>query len=306
MRPRRRLVPALFIYLLLAYVQIGLAAEKAVSPGKPQRIVSLTLGTDEILFSLVDPKRIAAVTYLAADPGISHVTEEAKRIPRKIRASMEQVVALQPDLVFVASYTSIDVVKQLTEAGLPVVRLELFSSIAGIKRNILTVGRRVGEEGRAEEIVAEMNRSLERIAGRAAAASRKPGLLFYSPTGVVAGKETTFDEIASLVGARNIAAEAGLTGHQKLSIERLIELDPEIVIVSDWNPEEPDFHQKLMAHPELKHLSAVRERRVYAIPEKDLSTVSHHIVSGIEQVARVIHPELFDPAETKTKAERRR
>ncbi len=224
------------------------------------------------------------------------MAEAAKRVPNKIRTNLEQVVALQPDLVLVAAYTSMDVVKQLNEARLPVVKLELFSSIEGIKENIRTVGRAVGEEARAEEIVAEMNRRLNRIAERAATASRKPGILFYSPTGVVAGRETTFDEIAGLTGARNQAAEAGLVGHQKMSIERLIQLDPEIVIVSDWNPEEADFHQKLTAHPELGHLSAIRNRRVYAIPEKHLSTVSHYIVDGIEQITRMIHPEWFDSA----------
>jgi iron complex transport system substrate-binding protein len=81
-----------------------------------------------------------------------------------------------------------------------------------------------------------------------------------------------------------------------MSVERLIALDPEIVIVSEWNPEEADFHEKLLAHPELGHLSAVRERRVYAIPEKHLSTVSHYIVDGIDQMTRMIHPEWFDAA----------
>ncbi|MCG3114951.1 MAG: ABC transporter substrate-binding protein [Candidatus Manganitrophus sp. SA1] len=296
MKRIRPVIWILALFLVLADSSFGMTTEATVSPKKPQRIVSLTLGTDEILFSLVDPKRIAAVTYLAVDPGISHVAEAAKRVPNKIRANLEQVVALQPDLVFVATYTSMDVVKQLTEARLPVVKLELFSSIEGIKRNILTVGRVVGEERRAEAIVAEMDRKLKVLAERVAVAPRRPGVLFYSPTGVVAGKETTFDEIAALIGARNQAAEAGLVGHQKLSVERLIQLDPEIVIVSDWNPQEADFYQRLMAHPELGHLSAIRNRRVYAIPEKHLSTVSQHIVDGIEQMTRIIHPEWFDSA----------
>jgi iron complex transport system substrate-binding protein len=296
MRRGQLLAWVLVLFLLPADFPFVSAAEETVSPKKPQRIVSLTLGTDEILFSLVDPQRIAAVTYLATDPGISHVAEAAKRVPNKIRANLEQVIALQPDLVFVATYTSMDVVKQLTEARLPVVKLELFSSIEGIKRNILTVGRVVGEERRAKEIVAEMDRKLKLLSERAADSPRRPGAIFYSPTGVVAGRETTFDEIATLIGARNQASEAGLIGHQKMSVERLIALDPEIVIVSEWNPEEADFHEKLLAHPELGHLSAVREGRVYAIPEKHLSTVSQYIVDGIEQMTRMIHPEWFDSA----------
>ncbi|MFY9268721.1 MAG: ABC transporter substrate-binding protein [Candidatus Manganitrophaceae bacterium] len=261
---------------------------------KPQRIVSLTLGSDEILLSLVDPKRIVAVTHLAVDPKVSHVAEASKAIPNRIQAGLEQVVALRPDRVITASYTPADVVNQLKEAGLPVERLEFFPSVDGIKQNIRAVGKAVGEEKRAEALVAEMERRLRQIAERVAG-SRRRTVLFYSPTGVVAGKGTTFDEIATLAGARNLAAVAGIVGHQKISAERLIELDPEIILVSDWNPEEPDFDRKVISDPALQSLSAVRNRRVVIVPEKNLSTVSQYIVNGVEEIARVIHPERFAP-----------
>ncbi|TAJ98539.1 MAG: ABC transporter substrate-binding protein [Candidatus Manganitrophaceae bacterium] len=306
MKQSRSLIWIFVLPLLFADVSSVRAAEATLSPQKPQRIVSLTLGTDEILFSLVDPKRIVAVTYLSVDPGVSHVVEEAKKVPNHLHLSVEGVIALHPDLVLVATYTAADVVKALTDAKLPVMKLALFSSIKGVEQNILAVGKAVGEEARAEEIVSEMNRRLQYIANRVAAASTRPGVLFYSPTGVVAGKETMFDEMAPLTGGRNRAAEAGLIGHQKISIETLIQLDPEIVIVSDWNPEEPDFYQKLITHPALGHLSAVRNRHVFAVPEKHLSSVSQYIVDGIEQVARVIHPELFaPPAATGTASDQR-
>lgn len=296
MRCARALVWVFLLPLFLAGLPSAFGSEAVPSSKKPQRIVSLTLGTDEILFSLVDPKRIVAVTYLSVDPGVSHVVEEAKKVPNHLHLSVEGAIALHPDLVLVATYTAADVVKALTDAKLPVMKLALFSSIKGVEQNILAVGRAVGEEARAEALVSEMNRRLARVSDRVARASTRPGVLFYSPTGVVAGKETMFDEMAALIGARNRAAEAGLAGHQKISIETLIQLDPEIVIVSDWNPEEPDFYQKLITHPALGHLSAIRTRRVYAIPEKHLSAVSQYIADGIEQVARVIHPELFDAA----------
>ena len=44
----------------------------------PQRIVSLTLGSDEILLSLVDKSRIVSLTRYADDEGISNIAAEAK------------------------------------------------------------------------------------------------------------------------------------------------------------------------------------------------------------------------------------
>lgn len=44
---------------------------------KPQRIVSLGLSADEVLLDMVEPDRIAALTYLADDAGISPAADKA-------------------------------------------------------------------------------------------------------------------------------------------------------------------------------------------------------------------------------------
>ena len=50
------------ILLILALCWSGMAQ------AKPQRIVSLNLCTDQLLLQLVEPERIAALTYLSDDP----------------------------------------------------------------------------------------------------------------------------------------------------------------------------------------------------------------------------------------------
>src|SRR3954462_9437652 len=81
-----------------------LAAIAVITPparaAGPHRIVSAFLCTDEYVLRLVSRNRIAAVSYLAADthPVVSTIVKQAKGIP-VVRASAEQVLALQPDLV---------------------------------------------------------------------------------------------------------------------------------------------------------------------------------------------------------------
>ncbi len=256
----------------------------------------MTLGTDEILLSLVDPERIIAVTHYAVDPGMSNVPEQAKAIPNQIRqAGVEQVAALDPDLILVASYTSADVVKQLTEIGFPVVRLETFSSIDGIKENIRTVGRSVGATKKAEAVIAEMTHRLRGLEERLSGKSERPGVLSYGPGGWTAGSETTFHEMVLRAGGRNLAAESGLTGHKKLSLETIVTLNPDVIILSAWQPEASDFLDKIRAHPALAHLSAIRKKRVFVLPEKYFTTVSQYIVDATEALTRLIHPTRFEP-----------
>ncbi len=262
----------------------------------PQRIISMTLGTDELLLSLIDPGRIIAVTHYAVDPRISNVPKRAKAIPNLIRkAGVEQAAALEPDLILVASYTSADVVKQLTEIGFPVVRLESFTSIDGIKENIRTVGQSVGASEKAEEVIAKMTHRLQNLAEQISDITNRPGVLSYSPGGWTAGSETSFHEMVVLAGGRNLAAEAGVKGHKKLSLETIVTLDPEIIILSAWQPEASDFLETFRNRPALGRLSAIQNKRVYVLPEKYLTTVSQYIVDATVALARLIHPGLFKP-----------
>ena len=47
----------------------------------PQRIVSLNLCTDQLLMMLVEPERIAAVSYHAVNPDTSNLAREARDLP---------------------------------------------------------------------------------------------------------------------------------------------------------------------------------------------------------------------------------
>jgi len=254
----------------------------------------MTLGTDEILLSLVDPGRIVAVTHYALDPGISNVPSLAAAVPHQIRqAGVEQVAALEPDLILLASYTSPEVVDQLAELGFPMLKLERFSSIGGLQENIRAIGRRVGAAQAAAKMIDSMTQRLRDLEEKMAAVKMRPGVLSYGPGGWTAGSETTFHEMVLRAGGRNLAAEAGLKGHRQLSLETLVSLDPEIIVLSAWSPEASDFLDKFTRNPVLKHLSAVRKNRVYVLPERYLTTVSQYIVDATFALAKHIHPAYF-------------
>ena len=267
---------------------------EAQTSAKARRIVSLTLGTDEILLSLIDPKRLAAITDYAADPDISNVSQLANQVPVRIKqAGAESIVALKPDLIFVASYTNQTLVKQLKDIGFPVVTLTLFSSIDGIKKNIRAVGYAVGETEKAGKLIAKMEKRLSAVAERLSSTVKRPALLSYDLERWTAGRDTLFDEIVALAGGRNLAAEAGMTGHPKISLEAVVDLNPEVLILNAWHPDGDDVNQTLLKHPALQSLRAIRENRVYSIPGKYLTTVSHFIAEGVEAMARLLHPTLF-------------
>lgn len=245
----------------------------------PQRIVSVTLATDEILLSLVEPSRIAALTHYAHDPDISNVVDRARVVPKRIRADAEEIVALAPDIVFVARYTNDELLRFLEGAGPFVYKFDHIESMRVIQENIRAVGRAVHAESKAEEVVAWMN---ERMAPRVP--EGRPTVLYYTPDGFTAGADTIVDEIITRAGGRNVAREIGLVGSRRISLEEVIRCDPEHIVMSAGRKRVP------LDHPALKDVAAVRSGRIHSLPQRHLTCVSQYCVLGIEEMARAIHP----------------
>jgi iron complex transport system substrate-binding protein len=257
----------------------------------PKRIASLTLGTDEMLAALVPIERLVCVNYYADDPEISNVTGVfPDTIPRLRGAAAEKIVALAPDLVCVASYSSADFLTSLERCGLSVYRNDAYHTMDEIEAGILDLGRRVGEPARAAEVVGQMRDRRQRLADKLRNVADRPRVLFWS-AGATAGRQTTMDDIIREAGAINVAAEEGLEGSAEIAPERVIAVDPEFVIQCQWLADEREG--RIEKHPLLRNLAAVREKRVIEIEGKYLTAVSQYIVEGAERLARKLHPDQF-------------
>lgn len=289
-----RWVPAALLsgcVAVLCYQSHTLSGKHAAPVFPPQRIVSLTLGTDEMVLALVARERIAALTYLADDPRYSNIVAEARAIPHKVRGNAELVLARQPDLVLVAAYTPATAKDLLRHIGISLVELDSYDSLASIEHNILTVGRALGEEARAQQLVATMKRRLDAVQRQIDDAPR-PRVVYYSPGGFVAGPQTIMHDVLTYAGARNAATEVGVQGMKKLSAETLVTLNPAVILVSGEQQNE-GLRDLLLADPTLQTVDAVQRGAVYSLPRPYTSTVSHHVVKCVEAIARILHPERF-------------
>lgn len=271
----------------------GLGKEITVEAA-PQRIASVTLGTDEILLDLVGPERMVGVTFLAADETTSNIADNPAlaEVPNVIPAtpSAEQIIALEPDLVFVGSFTDQALIEQLEAAGLTVFAVGFFNSIEAMQQNIVDIGTLVGEVDAAQNLVEVMN---DRLAVLEEVLAQREGeepatVLYYASGGWVAGSATTTDDIITRAGGINAAAESGIVDWAQISEETLIEMNPDVVIVSPYVTDE-----EFLTNPVYAGLDAVINGRVYSISDACMSATSQYIVCGVEDAAHVIYPELF-------------
>ncbi len=258
---------------------------------RPQSIVSLTLGTDELLAALLadEPGRVAALSHLADAPGISNLAGAslAGFTSTRVEADPEQIIALEPDLVLAATFTDEAVRQQLTAAGIPVIAVGDFTSVPAMLDNITWLGQILGVRATAQRLVGDLLDRLEAIAGKTATLEQRRSLIYLSTDNWIAGCQTTLDDMISRAGGINAACAAGLDGWKQVDAETLITLDPEVIVLSSW----VDI-TAWQAEPAVQGLAAVREGRVVTGKDAHLSAVSHFIVNGVEDLFAILYPEL--------------
>ncbi|MDM8565684.1 ABC transporter substrate-binding protein [Candidatus Halobeggiatoa sp. HSG11] len=251
---------------------------------QPQRIVSLTLATDEILLAICPPKRIAAISTMATDSNYSNITIQAKKIPNKTTTNIEYILNFKPDLVFIASYSQAEMVELLQKTDTSIFRFSNFNNIADIKKNIKTIGFAIGEDRNAATIVAQMEADIEAIQN-SIPNKKSPRIMSYSLGNYTAGRNTTFDDMAKLVGAINIVAEQGIEQHVKINSEYILAWQPEFIIS---HARKDKFHlvkQQMLTNPAI----AASKAKIILIENRHFLSVSQYIVAGIKTLAKELY-----------------
>ncbi|HEX9082144.1 MAG TPA: ABC transporter substrate-binding protein [Holophagaceae bacterium] len=274
MRPLRLLL------LLLAFLPLAAAP--------PRRVVSQAVGTDELLLALAAPGQIAALSNLGRDARYSPVAAEASRYPALKDSDAESVLSFHPDLVLAASWTRPETLALLRRAGVPLLVLDHFDTLDDVYADLRILGRALGRDSQAEALIAQCRARVAALAKRLQGV--KPvRVLAASIYPFTAGSGTTFQDLCDHAGAINVAAEAGLKGHQPTPTERLLVWNPEVLVADD----EPGIRERLAQLPSYRLLPAFQSGRLVLLPGPLMSSVSHHRIDAYEALARALHPERF-------------
>jgi iron complex transport system substrate-binding protein len=263
---------------------------------KPKKIVSTTLAMDEYLLSLTDAANIAAVTQISTDAGISNVAGQTDAIETKFETvTAEQVLALEPDLVLVPSYVSPDVLNQLDDAGLTTYQVVDDSSFAGILETVKVLGEIIGEEQKASEIVADIEKRIDTLKADADKVETKKRVLYYTEYLSSVTDNTTIGEMINLAGGVNVISEAGIVGddypdYPNVSKEVLVELNPEVIFTTAWGAGEgePAFVTEWKNDPALSEVAAIKNNQVYVLDSANVTTASHFVIEGAEEMKAIL------------------
>lgn len=259
----------------------------------PQRLISLAPSNTEILFALGLGDKVVGVTDFCDYP------EEAQSIEKVggFEHNLEKIVALDPDLVLAigGSPAQVEKATEMEKLGLTVLVLEP-GDIEGIVANIELVGKATGAEKEASQLATQMRKRFDDIIAKAKGAQSRPSVFFeldatdpskpYTP-----GPGSFIDALISLAGGSNIGASAQMQWAQ-LSTEEIIAQDPEIIVLGDVNY--GVTIEMVKDRPGWSVITAVKNGAIYPIDDILISRPGPRIIDGLEALARIIHPELFE------------
>jgi len=257
---------------------------------KPMRIASLTLGTDENLMDLIDPRRLVAMTAVSRMDDISNVANRAA--PGgvvMIEKNWEKVKELNPDLVLAATYTK-ELADPLIAAGLPVYQFSEFHSIKALRENLITLGRLTGEEDKVAKILAEWESTLKTARQKK---WPKPIRAVYFSEGRISGALTVPSDVVKAAGLVDAAAEFGIEGNVKATPKLIANLNPDVILIGEDSDKAKDETLALFRSPDYQVIAAAAAGRIYAIPGKHITTVSWNVVKAVEDVQSAL--ELMRP-----------
>ena len=263
---------------------------------KPERVLTPSLGHAEILVSLIDTSRIAGIGKYAYDADYSNIADFAATIPGKsITRDAELIVSVDPDVVIVSAFAPVEFVEQLEATGMTVVQTEFDESISSIADNVRLLAYILGEVERGERLVEQVQRRLQFVADTIAGLpdDQRPGVMMLGYLSKwTGGSGTTDEDIISRAGGLNLPSRE-FEGYQEIGDEGVVAMNPEVLLLSADEVRNNDALNIFLNNPALTVVEAVSKRKVYAVERSYLYNLSHWRVRGVEEVAKILYPELF-------------
>lgn len=263
-------------------------------PAPARRVVSLAPSNTEILFA------VGAGSQVVGRDMFSDYPAEATALP-DVGGSMgeynlEAIVALQPDLVLAGGINPPELVAALEELGLMVYFLPNPLTLEEMYLNLETVGALTGHAAEAADLVESLRARVAAVDEKIAAVSSRP-TVYYELDATdpsrpyTAGAGTFVDVLIARAGGINIAGDIE-TPWVQLDIETLLVSNPDLILLGDaaWG----ESAETVAARPGWGALSAVQNGAIYPFDDNLVSRPGPRLVDGLEALARLLHPELFD------------
>ena len=279
-----------------AYTVTDSQGHKLYFKEKPQRIISMSISTDEILIDLVPASRITAFSRLVDDPGISNVVERAQSVGSRVDGqSSEAIMALHPDLVLIPDFVKPEVIQSLRDMNLQIYVYRTPKSMEDVRQCIRFLAEAVGEKERGEMMVTAMDEHLKKVQEKIGTIpkEKQKRLVFIRSNGAYYNPQASFNDVCKYAQVRNALDELHYDKAGFVNQEAVVQLNPDVFLLAGWNydgqHDPKQMEEELLNNPGYLTTDAVKNKRVYTVPAKHVLSVSQYIVNAVEDLANAVY-----------------
>lgn len=257
---------------------------------QPERIISMAPANTEILFALGLGEKVVGITNVCNYPS---QTSEKEEIGDYDNPSLEKIIELEPDLILASHGNPTELIDQLEELNYTVVGLKP-QNIDDIISSISMVGKITGKVKESAKLTEEMEERIEAVLSKTSnlVENNRPKVLYvvwYKPLWT-AGSGTFIDELIQKAGGINIAGD--IAGWPQMNLEIVIEKNPQLIIIG-YSEDQPELIQAVRNESTLDQTDAFKNNQIHTIDTDIVSRTGPRIVDALEEMAKIIHPEIF-------------
>jgi len=265
----------------------------------PKTVLTYSMEADNMVLGFLSSDKLVAINSLCDDPVSSNITAKAKRVKEKLKyPSVEKVMSLKPEVVFMPDWGSAERADNLRDVGLKVVVLKGARSIADIKYNLHLIGQALHEEEKAAKLIALMENKLVEIKQKLEQQKLPPKkAVLISLMSSYGGKGCVYDEMCTHAGVINGISAIGLRHGETLTKELLVNIDPDLLILPVYNDHGKYNTQKFIDgyihDPALQTMKAIQTKSFFFPREGYIYNLSQDVVFGVQEIAYAAYGECF-------------
>ncbi len=247
-----------------------------------QRLVVMEPSIVEIIYKLGGEDQIVAISKMAHSKIYPYdKTEKLDSVGNYAKPSIEKIIALKPDIVIVNRHSA-KTKEDLERFKIKTIDFQA-NSIDDIYKNIFEVGKILGKNIQAKELVDELK---SRIAKLDISKIRgKKAIFFYSSAPLMAFNNKTLPgNILKLFGLKDLSD--GLKGNRPIiSQEYMLTQNPDFIVVTTGMGNTEDI---LKVNPLLQKTNAGKNKAVYFVPASEYLRGTYRVIEPIEKLYKLL------------------
>ncbi len=279
-----------------AGVTITDMAGRTVTLDEPAtRVVALSAADCEILYAVG-----AGDTLVGRGEYCDYPAEvlDVPSVQSGYETNIEQILALEPQVLLMSTMAQTEEqIKALEDAGVRVVVSDA-QDIEGIYTSVSMIGALMGREAEAAQVVTEMKDALNALAEAAQGESGKTVYFEVSPLQYglwAAGKGTFMNEVAELIGLKNIFDD--VDGWGEVSEEQIIERNPDyIVTITMYFGEGPTPEEEIASRTGWENVTAVKNGAILSMQNNELSRPTPRVADGAKLLYDFVYGDAAEQA----------